>query len=802
MQAWSGTCRVLVLAWLVAVLAALQAAPALAAGRYALVIGNGNYQNAQQLPNAVKDATDLAAALEKLGFNVDLGTDLTNREFKNRISDFRATVRANKASEAVFYYAGHGFALRGLNHLVPVDAELQDKDRIPYETLQLGDVVDTIQGADGQQTVIFLDACRDNPLPAKLRDKSEGLAKFEPQTDGIYLAFATAPGQVTHDGKGKNSPFASALLKYIDEPGQSVSSLMIKVRNDVKKVTKSSQVPWSSTDTLSADFIFNVPIASVDPPAKQPAPPPLPEPGTKTDEQDCNFNGCDVAGPAIPDTSKPKKTDALTTMPPAGGATVPTESPGDTVEGTVMGNQPQEGLSTDVSNPPPTATETPDNGTVGEGLAAPAAPSAVPAPAANEIQSTELMPDDVTRSAQAIQSKSEVALEVKDGTIITGSVPDSSGVAGADAGTSVQGQVLAGPDAAPVTNAPPAAEGQANQAPATKEPAAAHPVDNTGTVINGQGAGAGASVLPADGEQGKDVNGQVLTPPANSVAAGSATGKVIEGQPTPAATETVPADAGAGKTVEGQILQATAETAAADSAAGKIMQGQVLSGQTETAPADGGAGKVIEDQVLPAPASTATAPEAETAPAAPAPEAGGDAIPSTVTGTMIDGQIVGSDPAPAIVPDAAAGSGQTEQGNTVVASLPAQAMNVQAELARVGCFKGKPDGNWGQESRDALGEYLNKKNLAADLLEPTDSLLSDLKAEPDEAICVADNVQAPAKKETAQPSKPKPQPVRPARPAPVKVKPAPRPQPVKVQPVKPRPPAPPKKKRPDIFIGN
>ena len=731
MQAWSGTCRVLVLAWLVAVLAAMQAATALAGGRYALIIGNGNYDNAQKLPNAVKDATDLAASLERLGFIVDLGTDLNLREFKLRISDFRATVKAAKASEAVFYYAGHGFALRGLNHLVPVDAELNDKDQIPYETMQLGDIVDTIQGSDGQQTVIFLDACRDNPLPAKLRDKSEGLAKFEPQTDGIYLAFATAPGQVTRDGKGKNSPFAAALLKYIEEPGQSVSSLMIKVRNDVKKATKSAQVPWSSTDTLSADFIFNIgeqrQVASAEPPPPQPTA----DAAKQTDEQDCPFYGCGDAVGAASDTTVPQKTDPPVTVPLAGGAVVPTESAVDTVQGTIMDGQPLEGLSTSVSDPPPSVTWTPSNGAAGEDTIAPAATSDEASPAANKTQITLLTPDDVTRSAPAIESEAEVASPVKGGTVLDSSDPAPSNDTGTDFGTPVEGQVLMAPDAAPAADALPAAEGQANQAPITKEPATADPGISKGTVIEGQ----------------------VVLAPAETVPGGTSVGKVIDGQDALATAGTVPSEAGAGKVIEGQTLPAAV---AANTAAEPVV------------------------------------------------EAGGAAIPSASNGAVIDGQVLEIDPAPAVVPDTTGGSGLTEQGNTVVASLPAQAMDVQAELARVGCFTGKPDGNWGRESRDALGEYFRKKNMAADLLEPTDSLLSDLKAEPGEVICVAENVQAPAKKERVKPTRQKPAAVKvrqPSKPAIVRVKQPPKPPVAKAQPSKPKPSAPPKKK-PDIFIGN
>jgi uncharacterized caspase-like protein len=235
------------------------AAPALAqfGERYALVIGNSDYAHVEDLPNTARDAEAMAEALEALRFTVYKGIDLTAAQFERLVEDFDAA--ATDADTVVFYYAGHGFQLNGLNHLAPVDAVLRDRAQIGAETFALDDIVARIHRRQ-RQTIVFLDACRNNPLPASARDATganlaSGLAQVG-TGDGIFVAFATQPGNVSYDGTGKNSPFTEALLTHIGKPNRNISSLMIDVRNEVSDRTLGRQVPWDQS-SLRADFQFN-----------------------------------------------------------------------------------------------------------------------------------------------------------------------------------------------------------------------------------------------------------------------------------------------------------------------------------------------------------------------------------------------------------------------------------------------------------------------------------------------------------------------------------------------------------------
>jgi uncharacterized caspase-like protein len=139
-------------------------------GRIALVIGNGVYANVETLKNPVRDAIDVGAKLEDLGFEVVLGIDTNRAQFDELLA--RARGRATDATAVVFYFAGHGFELSGSNRLVPVDAKLRDRSKINNETININGVIESLSGP-GHQLVVLLDACRNNPPPKGVKPDTE-----------------------------------------------------------------------------------------------------------------------------------------------------------------------------------------------------------------------------------------------------------------------------------------------------------------------------------------------------------------------------------------------------------------------------------------------------------------------------------------------------------------------------------------------------------------------------------------------------------------------------------------------------
>src|SRR5271165_6839469 len=150
--------RLVIAAALLQVIAVL---PAAAEKRVALVIGNGAYQKAPELTNPKNDAEDMAAALNALGFTVILGIDLDKRAMDRKILEFANALSG--AETGVFHYSGHGLQVAGVNYLVPVDAELATAAALDFEAVRL-DLVQRAMEREAKTNILFLDACRNNPL--------------------------------------------------------------------------------------------------------------------------------------------------------------------------------------------------------------------------------------------------------------------------------------------------------------------------------------------------------------------------------------------------------------------------------------------------------------------------------------------------------------------------------------------------------------------------------------------------------------------------------------------------------------
>jgi hypothetical protein len=240
--------------------------PAAAEKRVALVVGNSAYVHANPLPNPVNDAGDMAKALAEAGFEVILGLDLKKVAFDGKVRDFARALE--KADVALFFYAGHGLQASGRNYLVPVDASLQVERDLDFEAVSIDFVLKQMElEREGKTNVVFLDACRDNPLARNLarsmgtRSASIGQGLAQVQTGvGTFIAYSTQPGNVALDGQGRNSPFTAALTKGLRDPGRNLTSVMIEVRKDVLAVTGGKQVPWDHS-ALTGDFYFHLAAA-------------------------------------------------------------------------------------------------------------------------------------------------------------------------------------------------------------------------------------------------------------------------------------------------------------------------------------------------------------------------------------------------------------------------------------------------------------------------------------------------------------------------------------------------------------
>lgn len=219
--------------------------------RFALVIGNGAYQNSP-LSNPVNDAQDMAQALRLLGFEVQSGSNLTQREMRQMIREFGQRIKGGGVG--LFYYAGHGVQVKGQNYLIPVGADIQTEADVEDLAVSVNLVLGLMDEASNGLNIVILDACRNNPFARSFRSAAGGLAQVDAPT-GTLIAYATAPGSVASDGASRNGLYTQELLKFMRTPGLDIENVFKQVRISVRNLTQGRQTPWESS-SLVGDFYF------------------------------------------------------------------------------------------------------------------------------------------------------------------------------------------------------------------------------------------------------------------------------------------------------------------------------------------------------------------------------------------------------------------------------------------------------------------------------------------------------------------------------------------------------------------
>ena len=244
--------------------------------RVAFVVGNGAYKNVTQLPNPPMDAKAIASLLRGMGFDVVEGSNLARDTMSTKLLEF--SKRTQGADVALFFYAGHGIAVDGVNYLLPVDADIKTIADVKLgNAINIDDALEqTLAGA--KVKLVFLDACRDNPFAAKIKENAaqakrsvtieKGLAEMK-SAEGTLISFATGPGQTALDGpEGTHSPFTNALLAHLPEKGVEIQQVMTEVRAEVHEQTNNGQLPWGNTNLIGSVYLNGTPAPAAPGPAQ------------------------------------------------------------------------------------------------------------------------------------------------------------------------------------------------------------------------------------------------------------------------------------------------------------------------------------------------------------------------------------------------------------------------------------------------------------------------------------------------------------------------------------------------------
>jgi formylglycine-generating enzyme required for sulfatase activity len=253
--------RLLGLAGLLLLLLAPGAAAA--AGKVALVIGNGGYQGLPALPNSRNDATDMAAMLQGLGFEVIPLRDADRGDMLRALARFRERIAA--AEVALFYFSGHGVQVAGRNFLVPIGGTIRKVEDVPEAGLDVGAVLEALAARPRAVNLVILDACSDSTLETRDGRRPQGLARLA-APEGTLIAYAADVDQLASGGWDRNSAFTGELLKHLAEPGLRVEDVFQRTREKILEVSRGQQRPVEFTALVRPYFFI---------------PPPPPKPGER-----------------------------------------------------------------------------------------------------------------------------------------------------------------------------------------------------------------------------------------------------------------------------------------------------------------------------------------------------------------------------------------------------------------------------------------------------------------------------------------------------------------------------------------
>ncbi|MEM7697134.1 MAG: caspase family protein, partial [Verrucomicrobiota bacterium] len=224
----------------------------------ALVIGNDDYRFGVPLNNAVNDAESIAAVLKDCGFEVLLHRNLGIDGFYGALDEFKT--RARSAEVGLIYYAGHGVEVDQKNYLLPIDARLDNAAQLRSQTVSVPSLLNDLNATRLPAKLLILDCCRDNPLNRSwmlTRSVGEGglgeVSDVE-LPDATMIMFAAAPGKPALDGRDGNSPFTSALMQHLPEPGVSAFDAFLAVSDTVASATAERQIPWIKFDGAGRAF--------------------------------------------------------------------------------------------------------------------------------------------------------------------------------------------------------------------------------------------------------------------------------------------------------------------------------------------------------------------------------------------------------------------------------------------------------------------------------------------------------------------------------------------------------------------
>ncbi|MBI3350900.1 MAG: caspase family protein [Burkholderiales bacterium] len=249
--------------------------------RLALLVGNREYPEPDDLPPTHKNVQDLRHALEQRGFSVTDALDVDAAKTRQAIEGFAASVKAGPPDTvAFFYFTGHGLQLDAESLLVGAGTSPKAKAEVlgRSSVSVIKDVVQRMPSRPDALTIAVIDACRTNIRAAV--QASDGLNQIE-VPPGFLVAFSTGAGKpaIAPASANLSTFYTASLVKLLNSADEEAtwSDFFSIVRLDVLNVMRNHPVEavraLAQDSFIAKDVRRGVTLARPRPKADTPPPP-------------------------------------------------------------------------------------------------------------------------------------------------------------------------------------------------------------------------------------------------------------------------------------------------------------------------------------------------------------------------------------------------------------------------------------------------------------------------------------------------------------------------------------------------
>ena len=251
---------------------------------YALVIGVDDYNNGwPRLSNAVRDAEEIAEALEQKGFEVELHRNLDSSELPQVFKRFFILKGENPEARLFVWFAGHGATVDGEGYLIPANAPvITQSTEFKFSSVALRDFGTFMRQSASKHVYAVFDACfAGTVFTAQRAMPPAAITRATTLPVRQFLTSGDADQTVSDDGQFREL-FVRAILG--EEPADAnadgyltASEIGMYLGDRITNLTESAQTPrygkLRDKDFDRGDFVFVIdpnlkPVGNTNPEAE------------------------------------------------------------------------------------------------------------------------------------------------------------------------------------------------------------------------------------------------------------------------------------------------------------------------------------------------------------------------------------------------------------------------------------------------------------------------------------------------------------------------------------------------------